>query len=512
MIASMGQEGRIGSLFETPAEQPETESVYSVEAQARSDRSIRNQLRNLVLLQPVFQLDLNSARSGGDEFSFDELDAKALALIAFDFISYKMVMSLGARHDEIIVHLAEQAARMDPTLNSTGRERVAEHTLDALTNGRERHAAFRIPYYDLPMGRWREREFRLVEYEARADGELRYILTPEGITSFLSMLDIDPQVMQQVEELLIGKLIEKGSFEDALHLGRRARARTIEYQQRLNRMLRRYESYPGSVEPQEINAQIDRSLDHVTEREHEEGQLLAGLQNQDMSGLEREQRRLLSDVMELLNDCRRRHAELQSDLLDAPDRFLAAQSRLFRIRERSRIPSLEEEILKPLLDTLMRSLSAHGEAVSAALNVPKINTIFDPVTLTERIADVRDPQIEEDDRAIRNPNFESTEEVNRFPIETLQRMKAYLFEQISTRERIRFSELLDRAQADGYSALDRRCLAYLVIGAFCPDSSGYGIDSSTDGEFRNEWLAGVELSLSVRPPTDTQEGGAHEHD
>lgn len=483
------------------------EGEYSSAAQARTDHSVRNQLRNMVLLEPIFRLHLMSAKSGGEGVSFDAVDQRALALLAFDFVSHRMVMGFGAKRDEIVRHIGEQALRMDPELSEHARDRIAEHVLDGLTNGRERHATFRIPYYDLPDERWRKREFRLLEYEARIDGVLRYVLTPEGVTAFLSMLDIDPQLMQQAEELLIAKMIEKGSFEDALYLGRRSKARTIEYTERLGRLLRRYESYPGAVPPDAINETIDHSLDHVSEREEEEGQLLASIQGrQEGGGLEPDQRALLNEVRELLNDCRNRHARLHTNLIEAPERFLNAQSRLFRIRERSRIPDLEPEVITPLLERSIHALSRHGDAFSAAMNLPIIPKLFEPITLTERIQDIRDPQTLAEDDAVLSPSYEALEEAEHFSQDCQARMKAYLFDQLALNGGMKFSALMERARQQGYTLTERRCLAYLVIGAFCPESSGRSIEASQAGVFVSEELSGVELSLrAIRNDASSRE-------
>jgi hypothetical protein len=226
---------------------------------------------------------------------------------------------------------------------------------------------------------------------------------------------------------------------------------------------------------------------------------------------------MLAQVRDLLNECRDRHARLHVDLIDAPERVLEAQLRLFQLREQSRIPSLEAEILEPLLAQPLGALSELGDELTAALCPPRVFHLFDPITLTEHIADIREPEFDEAERALLNPGYESTEELSRFSPQCQQRMKEYLQSTVRRRPGIRFSELLELAERDGHAALERRCLAYLVIYAFCPESSQYALEAVREGGFEHDWIAGVELTLSpaealARPAGETTDKEpVHEH-
>jgi len=65
------------------------------------------------------------------------------------------------------------------------------------------------------------RAFRLLRLTDQSDGVLRYVVTPEGITAYLSMLDVDPTLAQQAEEILVQRLMDRGRFRDARRLARR---------------------------------------------------------------------------------------------------------------------------------------------------------------------------------------------------------------------------------------------------------------------------------------------------
>ncbi len=489
-----------GDLFtDVPAPARSTEQRGAKRRrQAERDRALTNQARSLVLLQPIFWIEQNRYRLGGDEALFESVDPKVLALAAFDFISVQMVVGLGARHDDVIDHLCGQAWRMSAELPEEKAERISEYVLDTLTNGRERHREFVVPYFELSEGQWRERRFRLVHYEQAADGQLRYSLTPEGITAYLSMLDVDPALMQQAEELLIGKMVEKGSFEDAIFLAERARTRTIEYQTRLERTLRRYESYPDAVGYDEISSQLQHSLDHVCEREREEGQLLSAVNNRDTSSLDEDQRELLADLRDLLQECRRRHANLQSDLMDAPDRFLDAQNRAFRLRDSSRLSNLEPEVLLPMLEEKLGPISQAAEAMHTAMNRPITPSIFDPVILLEGIADLSE-QGEGADHRPQDTDLEALAiDAEAFPNEMQERMTRFINERIAEAGELNFSALLRNATEQGLSEQERRCIAYHIISAFSPQSDAADTHAQVAGRFSSDLLSGVELVIRRR--------------
>ncbi len=116
--------------------------------EALRDEAVGRQLRNLLLLSPLFQLEGSKARFGAEgEGLLEGIDTLYLSLSLFDFVSERMVMDLGARRAEIRAHLAGEIARMEATLDRSAlvrrraldapqRERAAEQVLDALTDAR----------------------------------------------------------------------------------------------------------------------------------------------------------------------------------------------------------------------------------------------------------------------------------------------------------------------------------------------------------------------------------------
>lgn len=97
---------------------------------------LSKQQRNLLLLRPLFQLELNKLRVGsettGDQGLFAGIDTHYLVLSALDFMMEGTTMNMGSTQSEVLGHLAAIAREIKPTLTSAQAGRVAEVVLDTL--------------------------------------------------------------------------------------------------------------------------------------------------------------------------------------------------------------------------------------------------------------------------------------------------------------------------------------------------------------------------------------------
>jgi len=475
------------------------------------DEAVTRQLRNLLLLAPLFQLEGTKARLGAEgEDLFEGIDTLYLSLSLFDFVAERMVMDLGAPRADIVVHLAGEIARMETTLDRSalGRaralpeaqcERAAEQVLDALTNARERHRAFEPSYFDAAGGTARRLRFRLLRLSDEPDGVLRYLLTPEGLTAYLAMLDVDPALAQQAEEILIARLLERGRFRDALRLARRARTRTLELRETLRKHLLRAHRAGGAVHwSGETLPRIAEAIEHIRERQTEEHAILQGVGAHDLDALAPDLRRDLVDLRDTIDDCRHQHAQLHRETMSVNDRFLALQASAFRARRVTALPDLERQVLGPLLERTISELAGIAEEVTALLNAPRVEGMLDPVLLLDLLERGQD----------RNETLTTDEEdapladLERLPERFDQTLQARVVEwarAVLDREgAMTFSALLKRARRDGLSHDERLCLAYVVIAAFHPRDDRLDVDARIGGRFSDSLVEGDDLVLEPR--------------
>ncbi len=119
-------------------------------------------------------------------------------------------------------------------------------------------------YFDAAGGTARRLRFRLLRLTDEPDGVLRYLLTPEGLTAYLAMLDVDPALAQQAEEILIARLPRAGTLKRCLRLARRARTRTLELRETLRKHLLRAHRAGGAVHwSRETLPRIAEAIEHV---------------------------------------------------------------------------------------------------------------------------------------------------------------------------------------------------------------------------------------------------------
>jgi hypothetical protein len=212
---------------------------------------LSRQLRNLLLLRPLFQLELNKLRIGDegapDAGLFQEIDTGYLALSALDLMMESTTISMGATHEEVLGHLAGVARAMKPSLTDSQSHRVGEAVLGMLDNKTNSYREFSFEHFDGTKGAWRNMRFRLVRYEPDLADVYRYRPTAEGYLVYLGMLDLSPEDSQELMEKMLDLLVQRGRFDAALEIAKRARTLSIEYRQRIRDRLHQAYRAPGSV-------------------------------------------------------------------------------------------------------------------------------------------------------------------------------------------------------------------------------------------------------------------------
>ena len=113
---------------------------------------LSRQQRNLLLLRPLFQLELSKNKFGDasseDVGLFEGVDTHYLVLATLDYMLEATTVALGFTQSEVLDHLAKVAGAMKPSLSRDQCMRVAEVVLDTLDNKTRGYQEFAFDYYD----------------------------------------------------------------------------------------------------------------------------------------------------------------------------------------------------------------------------------------------------------------------------------------------------------------------------------------------------------------------------
>ena len=429
--------------------------------QTKAD-DLSRQVRNLLLLYPLIRLEYEKTRLGPDGLNmFRGLDTLYLSFAMFDYISECMLFDLGAKREGIIQHLAKEVKRIKPRLSKKNSALASEIILDQLCNSKQNHQSFEFDYFDAQKESKMTRSFRLILFKIGEDDEGRYHLTKEGFAAYLSMLELDTNMAQEVDEYLIQKLIDRGNFEDALRVAGRNRKRTIELKESLKQKIFKLNRDIFNVDWQhDIKPFLDQSRDHIQARIKEEGYMLENLTD-EIDQTEVNNKDNLLKLHDTIHDCQSQHRDLHKDIMGFNEKFLAAQSKTFRTPRISNLANLEEEILSLMGKKSVNDLSSQAPEITSMMNMPSIKRIFDPLMILSIIDDqdreeLGKSEVEASDLVLLN------DPLDRFETNIIQEMEAYLKQAVAPEGETNLKALILQAEAENrFSAEQILCLVYL---------------------------------------------------
>ncbi len=448
------------------------------------------------MLLPVTRLELDKLRLGPENLMiFKGIDTNFLSYSMFDYISESMIFESGATREGIIEHLKDEAKRLKPNIPNTEGEIIGEILLDQLCNSRENHRAFQFEYFDALEDKMKVRQFRLIFYKVGDDNEGRYYLTNEGFAAYLSMLELDTRMGQEVDEFLIQRLMERGSYGDALRISKRNRKRTIELKDTLKRKLFKIGRDVQSVDwSDEVRPYLDQSRSHIKERIEQEGRILIKI-GEILEQTDVNNRDDLIHLQETIDECQAEHRKLHSQLMGFNEQFLDLQVRAFRTPRISSNANLEEEILLKLLDLGIDKLGRNALDITTVMNNPKINRIFDPLLLISFI-DNADSDFEEELLEPTGEMEEMVDSMERFDSEMIVEMSSWLGKTVAENEEIDLGRIIQFAESDGLTSIEILCLVYLVMEWYGDSMSSKGLIFNKSGKLvNNDFLTGDNLKI-----------------
>lgn len=456
---------------------------------------LTRQQRNLLLANPIARLSLERRIIFKDDPEIaDGLDVQYLALSAIDFVMERSTIESGAPPEQIVAHVADEAARIKPTLTLEQCRKVGQVVLDYLANARDRHKAFRAEYYDAGRGGFSFHDFRLLALFVAADGSARFKLGGGAQILTLAMLDIAPEFAQEAEAIMIRKAVERGRFKDAHTIAQRSRMRSIHYQQFIDdKLFRARRAADSVIWSEEVLPELDEARMHLRERQTHEAAIIESIR-ENLAHVGGEAREQLIDLKETIEDCHGRHAALFSRVITASEEFRQVQAHAFRARYREDVPDLEDRILIPLLAAPMNVVSEMSDEVWTVFAAPSAPKLYDLGLLFEGCTR---PMFRRD-----SPGVDETRDLvaiqpvpPEFDTEEIQIAQDWLIREIAARTRLDMRSAIEAAENQGLAESTLRCVLFLMLRSWCPEEDPLGVIASIDGAIVHQRAAGDNLRL-----------------
>jgi hypothetical protein len=429
------------------------------------DASIARRRRALAPIQVLTDIERTKANLDGDFWR--QYDLFNIALAVIDQVALAMGISAGRTWDETVEYAAGQAARQVPDADRDQWIAVAERVVVSLVTTDVETVPYVIHTSTGPE--WRAQRFRLLYVHANGGDGSEYLRASEqAINIFVEALDLDIEAAQIANEAQLSALIARGAIESAVQIARHARYRSIQYQERIRRIIADTLIDPDTHDwVGEVPALLDGALAHVRERLEAEAVLLDAVAERrfELEG----QARLdaANNLIEILRECRHRHDELHAHLIGARTRLREAlDDRFVRAPRSAHRSDLATDLLGPYLAGTTGATAALAGRLLATVGglparwLPSLAVLTDELCAPARMPEPGDefvaPQFDEGDEPEWWEAYEDTTEA--------------IFEGIQ--EPVRLSQLLTRVEqlatevgdADG-EPLDAELLAASMVHA-----------------------------------------------
>jgi tetratricopeptide (TPR) repeat protein len=320
------------------------------------DASITRRRRALAPIQVLADIERTKVNLDGDFWHRYDLFNIALAVI--DQVALAMGISAGRTWDETLDYAVGQAARQAPDANQQQWRTVAERVLVSLVTTDVETVPYLVHTHRGPD--WRAQRFRLLYVHASRDGQEYLRASEQAINIFVEALDIDVEAAQIANEAQLSALIARGAVESAVQIARHARYRSIQYQERIRRIVADTLIDPDAHDwIGDVPSLLDQALAHVRERLDAEAALLDAVADRRAELEDRARVRAANQLLEILRECRHRHDELHGHLIGARSRLREVlDDRFARPPGSVRRADLGTELLGPYLTRSTKACAA----------------------------------------------------------------------------------------------------------------------------------------------------------
>ena len=352
---------------------------------------------------------------------------------------------------------------------------VVDRLIGNLLNDSNRGESFTIDYTDFSAeGKSAQRKltFKLLKEVHGYTGEIALELSSEAINLFLNALDLDIESEQIANEAVVQFQLERGNFDKARSSAEVARARSMQYEQKLGRFIEQAKRDIRRVDWRaEVHVALLEANEHVDLRLRVEEDIIRTARNRLDAMCEDETIFPLMEVIRLMQDCRSRHLHLNKSLMTARDEFIEQQTRQCFVEKSVSLPvNLREDILGSLLQLpahlAIRCLTATGHALIGP-TAPRLFNLCELIhwqLQPKRVAAIGETDLAEVDLV------DASVESSRFDDETFLQCEK-VFQELSMPTSL--SEVLARLAEDGCPEAVQDAVTLQILERFDFDDEGH---------------------------------------
>lgn len=322
------------------------------------DAAITRRRRALAPIQVLTDIERTKSSLDGD--FWQRYDLFNIALGVIDQVALAMGISAGRGWDETLEYAIGQAARQVPGAQRSEWVSVAERVLVSLVTTDMKVVPYLVHTESGPA--WRAQRFRLLYVHAGGSDGAEYLRASEqAINIFVEALDLDIEAAQIANEAQLAALIKRDAVESAVQIARHARYRSIQYQERIRRIVA-----DTLIDPDvhdwlgEVPELLEAALGHVRDRLEAEAALLDAVAERRAELKDAGRVEAANQLVVILRECRHRHDELHGHLIGARARLREAlDDRFVRPPRSVHRADLTSDLLDPYLALPVREV---GEA------------------------------------------------------------------------------------------------------------------------------------------------------
>lgn len=380
------------------------------------DEGMMRRLKALAITAPLHDLDARKNR-----LDFADASVYQMAEVGFhviDQVTLAMDFDRGANHEQVIARTVPFVASQAPMRGAPEHKRVARWVLDNLINVGTQDRGFTTAYGAVNTdGVYEKRtwSFKLLVELNSPDGEVYLRSTDEAINVLVGALDTDVESAQEAAEVKLANLIERGRLSDAQAVADQARLRTIQYAERLRVKLDATRRDVTSVDwLKEVPDLVNEAITHIEGRFRAESAILEHITKARDDAVDAVAKRKAADLVQVVEECLRRHRQLEMRLITAGQTFRSEQDRQQLSGEAQRATvDLFGQLLTPTLGLSLAGALAPTSVFfrsSVGLSVPSAPRLMDVVYL------LLTPPAERDDLVgeVPEPDLVDAREPDRF--------------------------------------------------------------------------------------------------
>ena len=347
------------------------------------DASIVRRRRALAPIQVLTDIERTKTSLDGDFWQRYDLFNIALAVI--DQVALAMGISAGRTWEETVEYAVGQAARQAPDADRVQWLAVAERVVVSLVTVDVETVPYLVHSAAGPS--WKAQRFRLLYVRSSAEGAEYLGASEQAINIFIDALDLDIEAAQIANEAQLAALIARGAVESAVQIARHARYRSIQYQERIRRIIADTLIDPDTHDwIEEVPALLDGALAHVRERLDAEAALLDAVAERRSSAQDRGRLAAANQLIEILRECRHRHNELHAHLIGARTRLRESlDDRFARPPRSTHRAHIAADLLNPYLSRVTSSAAAMADRMLATVGGPATRWLPPLAALTDEL-------------------------------------------------------------------------------------------------------------------------------